>query len=103
MFFAVTHTQKQERILLASTFGRLSYSDTVAQELTLRLKKKDSQKLVKKHRNPTKGHVGFSWENCRDFPPVTPFFVWQKIFENFWSLFVFFCGEYSPKLVLKSL
>ena len=84
MFFAVTHTQKQERILLASTFGRLSYSDTVAQELTLRLKKKDSQKLVKKHRNPTKGHVGFSWKNCWDSPLAKNcFFEFSEKVSNF--------------------
>ena len=60
MFFAVTHTQKQERILLASTFGRLSYSDTVAQELTLRLKKKRQSKTGQKTSKPNE-------RSCRIF------------------------------------
>ena len=34
--------------------------------------------------NPTKGHVGFSWRNCRFPPPQQPFFfVVKKFFSNF--------------------
>ena len=78
--------------------------------------------IKQKRQNSTKGRVGFSWNNCRDFHPCNPFFFFEfsdkmsnfffneiacKKFSKFFSMnsevknFEFFFNEFNSKKLKK--